>query len=562
MPRTTVARALRARATRRRGLTTAVFTVVALGCGEKKPLFTGDGKDGGPAGGGASGVGGSAGSSAVGGTSDGAAGEGGAGSDGKGGGGTGAIGGTPVDLAPYFGAGTRLQPIVHSAGGVDRFTGQWLDTELGVPCEFRGTSSDWRCLPTGPGMILGYSLDASCSMPLAMFPTSACLDGAEPLVALGPTQEACHGNDPYRIVGPAIVEPSAVYFGTPENCMSVPPESLPTGFAYYPAEPIEWSSLVGAEFVVRDRTPNLAAYVLESEDGAWSIAGFHNPSRDEPCWPSELGGLTRDNRCVPATISASESLFLDSNCQSQGALGTASSACSPHSPGAALRVGDGSETCPATTPYELLALGEPVAGSGYVRNPEGVCMSSNLQGTTLYALGEVISLESLPLLERGIVDAGRLRLAFHSFAGVPFLPEGHFIDAETAAPCRATLFSDEVLRCVPGDWLGVNADSTGMTSALFTDADCQSDRAFHFRADPCRPDAAPAGILLRDDGCGERFSEARVAVPFAGTVYGAQTGGPCEPIDSTEQGIVIYVPGAPLDLDEHFPPLEYAVRDQ
>lgn len=551
MPRSTRRRAPETYATQRCRFVAVVIALVACSCTEKKPPLGGETEsDGGAA------------NPGSGGHSENAGAVGNAGAAGDPSGGAGAADGAPVGFESYFGAGTRLEAIVHSAAGVDRFAGRWFDTELGVPCEFRGASSDFRCLPTGSGAIIGYHLDAACSRPLAMVPTSSCPGATAPTVTLGPSPDACHGYEPYRIVAPAIDAPSVLYLGTPDDCSRVPPESIPTGFALYATQPMAWSDLVGGRFVVRERAPNLKAYVLETDDGAWAVAGFYNAARDEPCWPVEIAGLVTDDRCAPVTTDGSGSLFTEAACESPGVLVTSSLACSPHTPRALLRLGNASATCPETTPYELMGLGESVTGSGYVQTPEGACLASPLSAGTLYALGQAIPLETLPLLERGIVDAGELRLAFHSFGGIPFLPDGDFMETATGEACRPTLFSDEITRCVSNAWLGLD-DSDATLGAFFTDAECSGERAFPHRVDPCRPDRHPAGILLRDAACVDRFSEARVAVRLTGqAVYGPQITGPCEPVLPAEQGAEFYVPGESMDPAELFPTLEYATRGQ
>jgi hypothetical protein len=182
-----------------------------------------------------------------------------------------------VILPEYFGAGSRLVPIVASAEGSPDYlpSGTTWSSR-------RGASS--RALPTGtPG-----------------FSCSGSLEERDGRLFIS-TQSGC-GTLVLRSSGaPPLATEQNGYFIFNDECradVEVPigPESVPLEVVP-PAEFVAGQLGPGAH----ERSPGMKAWTLSADDGAWEIRGFFDAERGAPCAMSRYHASASD-RCLPRAV--------------------------------------------------------------------------------------------------------------------------------------------------------------------------------------------------------------------------------------------------------------------
>lgn len=474
-----------------------------------------------------------------------------------------ATGGAAADYPPamldpdytYFGAGTRLTPLVRGIGeGVGILTGTWIDSELSTPCHFQPASDgETRCLPYNVGEANLHYAAADCSAAFVTFdPMHYCSNTiAEATGEYFTTLSACR-YEMYRVSGP-VTEP--VPFQGPETSCSVRDATEFRdltelfGVEYMPPERFVARHPVVEE---EDRAPGLRVVRQEGDDGSWVVTGFRDSARDAAC--SALGdAYAEPGRCAPVPRMVVEE-YVDAQCSQLGALrrGSETDECGELPelvPRALARAVPSEQECGLAS-IELYEVLDPVVTDRY----ESVGGSCNLVGDEpleTYPAGPPIDLSTLPLLEETTLGSEHLNVHFLTIDGVPLAPSSVLVDVETGEECSDQRFTDGVLRCVPRQtWTSSNV--------LFADATC-SERPIisqgEVHDDACADVSQPRGILLTvtENNC-SRVARAGWLEPFTGDTYYQRTRDACVPHAAADfaDTLVLLQMGEEVDPDDVF----------
>ena len=455
---------------------------------------------------------------------------------------------------PYFGAGSRLTPIVHESAGLELFGG-WHDTLLDVPCSL--TASD-RCVPETEAQVAGWEfLDAACTLPAARVPKARCNPNAVPRFARGIARD-CDGPPVYRIA-PAPAAPITLFSNLQGECALATPSD---SFDYYPTELVPNAELVTVHHVVRSGDGGIPVYALAGDDGSWLVEGAVDPDRGEPCAAPSAPGWTPGDRCLPVPNGAAF-IFADSECTVLALPWDPATACDRPVPRVAVRATETTDECSRTTSYEVLELGDALDSVGYLQlGGGGTCAALGEAPVPHHPVTAPIPFDALPVLERIPFVNDKLSLPFHGQDGVPLRPVAGFVDRASGEACTPMRFSDETVRCVPANWPMLGAAPSPF-SGFYSAADCSGPPLVEVGTRSCPAGAVPPGILIATPDCTQLIAEVRRAVSFAGPVYEVNAkNGNCDPVDRAYlDGIELYAPGELLAPDESFAPLVTRIRE-
>jgi hypothetical protein len=503
------------------------------------------------------GVTGDAGGAATGGAATGGAATGGAATGDAGGAATGY---PPAMLDPeytYFGAGTRLSPLVRSIGeGVGVLTGTWIDSELSTPCHFQPASDgETRCLPYDVGGANLHYSAADCSAAFVTFSsTQYCSNTIAEATGEYFTMFTACRYEVYRLSG-SVTEPTP-FEGAETSCRVREPMQFPDGTQFFGVEYMPPERFVARHRVVEaeDRAPGLRAVRLEGNDGSWIVSGFRDSVRDAPCAP--LGdAYAEPGRCAPAPRAAVDE-YVDAQCSHLGVFRRNGEIdeCGevPEvAPRALARSVPSEDECgPAS--IELYEALDPVLTDRYER-VGGSCNRVGDEPLEMYPAGPQIDVSTLPLVDEVSLGSGHLNFGFFAIDGVPLVPSGSLVDAETGEGCRDELFTDGVVRCVPPrTWTSSNV--------LFADATCSEQPIITHTALPasaCVEQLPPKGVLLLQaaDGACSRAARAGWLEPFTGDTFYQRTADACEPravADYPAADHVLLQMGEEVDPDDVF----------
>lgn len=469
-----------------------------------------------------------------------------------------ATGYPPAMLDPehtYFGAGTRLTPLVRSIGeGVGILTGTWIDSELSTPCHFQPASDgETRCLPYDVGGANLHYSAADCSAAFVTFDSTRYCSNtiAEATGEYFTSFSACR-YEVYRVLGP--VTESTPFDGPAMSCSVRDPAQFADGTQVFGVEYMPPERFVARHAVVEaeDRAPGLRVVRLEADDGSWMASGFRDSVRDAPC--VVLGdAYAEPGRCAPVPRVAVEE-YVDAQCSQFGVFRRSGEVdeCGEVPevvPSALARSVPSEDECgPAS--IELYEALEPVLTDHYER-VGGSCNRVGDAPLEMYPAGPLLDLSTFPLLDEVSLGSGLLNVSFFTVDGAPLVPSGSLVDAETGETCRDERFTDGVVRCVP-------PTTWAHSNVLFADATC-SERPIiphtSFAASTCAEQLPPKGVLLQaSDGACTRVARAGWVEPFTGDTFYQRTADACEPRAAADYpaDYVLLQMGEEVDPDDVF----------
>jgi hypothetical protein len=508
---------------------------------------------------------GSAGKSGATGGAGGSSGSGEAGDAGDGGGSSGAAGA----LVPYFHAGSRLKPMVVSAGaGLDIIdswpeTG-WFDSELDMQCFFLPDENGVeRCFPFSYlGSIAGLvHADSSCTRPVVT------LRGSGPCDRLRYEHMVVDDSCGYRgfRVGNELPVSTPLFTRVGGACEPSSLE-LPSDGHVYELDAVPAETFVGMQRRHEPRAGRLDAHVREGEDGSWQVIGFFDTARGAPC--QDLSpDLVSEAKCYPPSAGWA-GLFGDASCQTRVADVMPVSQCSLETP-TVIRVSRiDPDSCPTTYEFELYEIDGTEERDRYADDGAGMCTAASRPGpvgnANVYVQGSAVDVATLPTTEQLVVGGGAVQGRFLGFGGVPFFPalrgSGPFIDGQSGEPCRALDFVDGALRCVPNSFMQIVP-----VNLYYEGADCDGSRLLPWSA-PCPGTPEPSGVtILGSDECGVwRILETHALAgktSAAVVSYVSSATSMCESLDPTTVTTSFFRFGEPLNPASTFPAVERVVRD-
>jgi hypothetical protein len=498
-------------------------------------------------------------------TGSGGAMRGGSSGSGEGGGSSGAAGA----LVPYFQAGSRLKPMVVSAGaGLDIIyswpdTG-WFDRELDMQCFFLPDENGVeRCFPfSSLGSIENLiHADSSCTRPVVTLAGSEPCDGLRyehVVVDVGCGHRGFRVGDELPVSTPLFARVGGV-------CQPWSLEVPSDGHVYeLDAAPAE--TFVAMQRRHEARAGRLDAHVREGEDGSRQVIGFFDTARGTSC--QDLSpDLTSEAKCLPPSVTWN-GLFGDASCQTRVADVMPFTPCSLETP-TVIRVSRvDPDSCPTTYEFELHEIGGTEDRALYADDGAGVCTAASRPGpvgnANVYVQGSPVDMATLPTTEQFVVGGGTVQGRFLGFGGVPFLPAlrgpGPFIDGQSGEPCRALDFTDGELRCVPNSFMPIVP-----VNLYYEGADCDGALLLPWSA-TCPDTPEPRGVAILGSGeCGvwhiiETHALAgKTSAPVVSHVSAATS--MCESLDPTTVASSFFRFGEPLSPASTFPALERIIGD-
>jgi hypothetical protein len=448
----------------------------------------------------------------------------------------------------YFGAGSRLVPIVASAEGSVDYLLAWYDLELQTKCTFMPSSDGTlRCLPPTHADV--RFADERCTAAFSGSPTGACFDlSPEPAERQYFANATSCGTEMYRAA--STVETASeglAHYLRDETCAR---DIKSTRVQGLPLEQVAAASFVAAQLVPGDaeRSPGMKPWVLRAADGAWEIRGFFDNERGVPCTLPDTWGVS--DRCWPAPLAQ-----LDPFEPGCGELAYPSPACGEALAALYTQTYVEGEACSSTRlqVYEARSLDCASLAAGSTETRQG------------YELGPEIDPEPLPKIERLYAGTGRLQVVFQGHAGVPYFPDpeaarsissaftaGYF-DSRFGEPCWPEPVGEGQLLCLSRAW----EDSDTLLS--LGSASCAGQPLARVRKGPpvasCDPWPALRGFWSRTGDAEQRACpalaqgyELRGAQPFAGGVRdtSAEPSGVCQERLPDEEH-EYFVPAGPVD---------------
>jgi hypothetical protein len=457
----------------------------------------------------------------------------------------------------YFGSGERLSPVLLSAEkGVGTFTSLWYDAELEEACAFDiGPDGEWRCLP--PTHTSVNFLDAECTQPVVAW-REPC-EGSHGLVPATTRFAAAAGTcgrEIYRLTQPTEL-PAELYHRVGDGCSAFSTDPWMEA-DLWEAEHVSASTFVERELVVEqsERSPKMSARRWVASDGSWELESFYDTERDLPCRSLSPPGAA-PGFCLPYPWATPWDGYYDAECSVLGAappLGEDSECWLGEPPRSIFVVDDSVQWCP---PYQLSSLfevGQRSESAGlHFEDETGDCVAAGVD-RAVYPAGERIEVDSLPALERVSVGSGRIQVVFLAHDGVPYMPDGTYVDTETGEPCRARLFGDGIYRCVSSAWPGA-----GGAASLWSNSECSGAPLLKVVSSPllCADGhelpVRGATVFESLTDCVSVISEVSLVTPFEGdTVFQLSNTGVCSALEMPPPDSEFFELTEALDPDEVF----------
>lgn len=447
-----------------------------------------------------------------------------------------------LDLDPAFRSGARLRAEVLADAAGTRAFSRWLDSELGLTCQFlRSSDGEVRCLPAAA---LGYSAyreptvafaDPECTRELGFV-----IDGAKFWVGYPLPGEPCdEPRFPVRNVGALVPAEASQYRVDPETGACVESRvlsALARGERHFLEDeaPAEWFER--GKRAVASGAGRLRAIEIRGDDGSFERVGIRDTELELDCYAN-------DGTCMPLDAAFVAMPYVDETCTEHVVEYFSASAfrgadCLP--PQLAYRYV--ADACgPRLIPH---TLGERFEGALFT-DDGGPCGS--YQGSThairSFRLGPELELGLEPVSSQWL-GQGRLRvLAEFSSDGarLDLAQRASMKDATARSGCYARELCDGRLACEQTE-----------SYPLFADSRC-SRAIYALRGESCQtpPAAIPA---FHAGSCWEgSFLELGAKLELE-TVYGASPGD-CRKVEFGESDLswLSTRPSAlrPLPLDRH-----------
>jgi hypothetical protein len=405
-------------------------------------------------------------------------------------------------MEPYFRAGARLKPYVFQVGDLKVLddTGErgWVDKQTGVACGFRvGADGIERCLPTEAAG--EFFSDARCSNPVVLGPKPS--SGQTTVRYLTKDGSSGCSEHAYR-VGASLPGTGPVYYVNNTGTCAKFVDRVQNGDVIYRLEEVPLETFVAVKRVPRPRASQMDALVREGEDGSSEVVGFIDPVRQQPCF--SLGLNVSPPLCVPGW-QRTQDAFDSSSCATPVGWDESASTCPTRPNSALLKVDQPDLSCADQSIAAVWAIAGTVRTPVFVRE-NGICSlnGGSADPAEVLLAGAPIQLASLPKLEVIDVGTGPLRVRFHGFGGVPFLPAsrrfeyldktGPFLEAATGEWCEPHPFSDGQWRCVPSSF-----EEVMDFHLLFASPDCTGARLFASSSFPsCSAKGRePRGVVVK-----------------------------------------------------------------
>lgn len=233
-----------------------------------------------------------------------------------------------------FGAGTRLHPVVESAGDEHRLM-HWYDTELGIECELlRDAAGDVRCLPFMPPHLTAGFASADCGSD-AVLRVGACGTAPALVRTIVPGSAACLEGLRYLTYRTGAPRSSleSIYEFAPwwGECS----ETTGAPGLDYELDRVDDEMFARAHWVVEAGANGIGVRAVVGEDGSWQRIDLVDDALDSACDPGawvdedaevrwgcvprtpdriaygltdeicigdELVGMPQDGTCMPATV--------------------------------------------------------------------------------------------------------------------------------------------------------------------------------------------------------------------------------------------------------------------
>jgi hypothetical protein len=387
-----------------------------------------------------------------------------------------------LDLDPAFRSGARLRAEVLADAAGTRAFSRWIDSELGLTCEFlRSGDGEVRCLPSE----LGFSAyreptvafaDPECTRELAHV-----IDGAKFWVGYPLPGEPCaEPRFPVRNVGALVPAEAGQYRIDPETGACVESSALAAlspGERHFLEDEVPAERFERGERAVATVAGRLRAIEIHGDDGSFERVGIRDTELELDCFAG-------DGVCVPLEAAFVAMPYVDEACTEHVVNYFASSAFR------------GADCLPPQLAYRLVAeacgsrviphaVGEPYEGALF-SDAAGAC------GSYQSASDSVRSFRLGPELEHGLepvspqwLGQGRLRvLAELSAEGarLDLAQRASMQDATARNVCYAHELCDGSLACQQTELY-----------PLFADSRC-SRAIYAWRSDTCAdpPAAIPA----------------------------------------------------------------------
>ncbi|MDX2022528.1 MAG: hypothetical protein SF187_19990 [Deltaproteobacteria bacterium] len=366
-------------------------------------------------------------------------------------------GGTTTPLAKAAKGGARLKAMLaQSAEGISVSLG-WYDSKLNTLCKFVETDNGIRCMPLGGASALFTEAPAGASVP-QWFTDATCQEQALPSTPA--TQEGalgiifdlhCSRTTGYFRVGPAI--PLGSGFVKPgETCVAASQEMLPQLRKVLPAN---LEDFVKATPMVDPAQTGIADVILRGEDGSQQPYGLRDTTGGFDCSPAE----TREGlRCIPTMrAERATNLFADPACGQEVARVGAI-----EGPECLQNLGDFRyiESRGFEGVIAMHEIGQPLVQT-YEKQGD-TCVASDVAAGA-FSFGTELPLARFASVE--VVDETKGRLTQKVWkAGSARIEDDRVTSASSGAPCMLATTSDDVVRCVPYGWSGVDLQ--------FADAAC------------------------------------------------------------------------------------------